>query len=125
MNDEQKMLPHRNLDYRSMAQQIIEQHNLPKEINAYRHHRFHVEDMIVQLLEWRAESQYRVNGGEWRYTYDPVTIDPKMLIVSALDAARIRLGCTEYGCMTMADTNEIELLDENGNILNERLERTE
>lgn len=119
------MLPTRNLDFLAIARQLIEEYDLPKEVNAYRHHKFRVEDVIAELLRWRSESQFRSGGGEWQYSYDPVTVSVEAIGAALLDSARTRLGCTEWGCNTMADTNEIELLDEDDNILNTKLERTE
>lgn len=121
----ENMLPDRALDLRAIARQIITDQNLPTEIHAYRHTIFSVEDMLVELLEWRAESQTRVDGGPWQYTYDPVTADRSVLAPAILDAARIRLGCHEWGCRMAADLDQITFLDGDENLLDRNMEQAQ
>lgn len=119
----ENMLPDRELDLRARARQIMAEQDLPAEIHAYRHTMFSVEDILVELLAWRAESQTRVDGGLWQYTYDPVTADRGTLAPAILDAARIRLGCHEWGCRTAADLDQITFLDGDENLLDRNMER--
>lgn len=117
------LLPDRTLDLRAIARQIMAKQDLPHEIHASRHTAFSVEDMLFEMLAWRAESQTRVDGGQWQYTYDPVTADRATLAPAILDAARIRLGCHEWGCRTAADLADITFTDDNGLVLDHDMNR--
>lgn len=122
MNTKPTMLPDRDLDLHQMARQIMEEHHLPQTIHAYRRHTFSVEEIIIQLLEWRAESQTRVDSGPWQYTYDPVTVEPKTVMLAIVDAARIALGCHAWGCRTAVDPSEITFTDQHNRPLTKEME---
>ncbi len=109
------MLPERQIDFVALAKEIMKDNDLPEHLYAVRREYFSMVDMIVTVLEWRNTTQYRVDGGRWQYTYDPLTIDVSAIVSAVKDAARIKLGCDHWGCRTAADLNEITFEDELGN----------
>jgi hypothetical protein len=119
------MLPERQINFHALAKQIMIDNDLPDKLYAVRRTDFSMQEIISMLLAWRNETQYRVDGGRWQYTYDPITADLPAIMFAIKDAARIRLGCDHWGCRTAADLNEITFEDSLGNNLDEWMKEKE
>lgn len=119
------LLPKRDINLDELTDKIIEAHGLPDRIDGVRRVTVSVRDIVRECLEYRADSQYREAGNEWRYIYDPLTVEVWAIIVAIKDTLRISLGCDQWGCRTMADLQSIAFEDGQGNSMDEWMKQKE